>query len=93
MKAKLEIIIHRVIKTKIQCRGALQKVAQKTQRHVCQGNRFIFVIRHGDHRGCHRSDKYANIRKIGMADFLESGNYAEHRRLLMKCNIYTSECS
>ena len=67
--------------------------APTTQRHVCQSDRLLFVSRHGDYRGCHRSKVYANIREIGMVDFLKSGYYAEHRRLLSKCNICTSECS
>jgi MoaA/NifB/PqqE/SkfB family radical SAM enzyme len=67
--------------------------APTTQRHVCQSDRLLFVSRHGDYRRCHRSKVYANIREIGMVDFLKSGYYAEHRRLLSKCNICTSECS
>ncbi len=67
--------------------------APTKQEHVCQSDRLLFVSRHGDYRRCHRSKVYANIREIGMVDFLKSGYYAEHRRLLSKCNICTSECS
>jgi MoaA/NifB/PqqE/SkfB family radical SAM enzyme len=67
--------------------------APTKQQHICKSNRFIFVSRHGDYRGCHKSRVYANIREIGMVDFLKSEYYTEHRRLMMKCNICTSECS
>ncbi|MBP1711168.1 MAG: Coenzyme biosynthesis protein [Deltaproteobacteria bacterium] len=61
--------------------------------HICRSDKLLFVSRHGDYRGCHQSRVYANIREIGMVDFLKSEYYAEHRRLLTKCNICTSECS
>ncbi len=67
--------------------------APTTQRHVCQSDKLLFVSRHGDYRGCHQSRIYANIREIGMVDFLKSEHYAEHRRLMTYCNICTSECS
>jgi molybdenum cofactor biosynthesis enzyme MoaA len=63
------------------------------QDHICQSNKIIHVNRYGDYYGCLQSRAYANIREIGMVDFLKSEIYKEHRRLIMKCNICTHECS
>lgn len=67
--------------------------APTTQQHICQSDKFLFVSRHGDYRGCHQSKVYANIREIGMVDFLKSQAYLEHKKLLGKCNICTHECA
>lgn len=64
-----------------------------TQQHICQSDKFIFISRHGDYRGCHQSRIYANVREIGMVDFLKSEAYLEHKKLLEKCNICTHECA
>lgn len=68
-------------------------LAPNTQEHKCQSDRVIFVSRHGDYRGCNQSRVYANIREIGIVDFLKSEIYMEHRRFLIKCNICTQACS
>lgn len=63
------------------------------QRHICKSNRIIYISRRGDYFGCMQSRAYANVREIGMVDFLKSNHYAQHLRLLERCNICTQECS
>lgn len=68
-------------------------LAPATQQAGCRSDEVLFVSRHGDYRGCNQSKVFANIREIGMVDFLKSEKYMEHRRLITKCNICISECS
>jgi len=59
----------------------------------CASAGFIFVNRCGDCRGCHNSKAYANIREIGLVDFLSSPYYEAHRELVSKCKICIHSCS